>query len=62
MVLPLPEGEGGVRGKATLEQVDVSALNVTRCCHPQARWFRPPMGRIVSTLTVKPGFFTRRGK
>jgi hypothetical protein len=28
IVLPLPEGEGGVRGKATLEQRDASALNV----------------------------------
>ena len=37
MVLPLPEGEGGVRGKETLEPRDASALNVATCCHPQHR-------------------------
>jgi hypothetical protein len=37
VVLPLPEGEGGVRGKATLEQRDAPALKVASCCHPQGQ-------------------------
>src|SRR6185436_7107791 len=41
MVLPLPEGEGGVRGKETLEPRDASALNLASCSHRQhGRWFR----------------------